>query len=462
MATNTHVALQKVSVASSVSNIEFTSIPQGYTDLVIVANGNTDAATTTKLNVGNGSIDTSSNYSWTVLSGTGSAANSYKESSVTFTQNERYANWDASSNANTILHIQNYSNTATYKTWLTRGNNTTAGVDAIIGLWRSTAAINTIRISCTNAGRTFSAGATFSLYGIAAEGTSPTPKATGGAIYSDSTYYYHVFGSTGTFTPLQSLSNVEYVVVAGGGGGGANAGSPGGAGGYRSSVVGELSGGGASAQSRVSMNSGTAYTITVGGGGAGNSVDNGGRTRGSQGSGSSIAGTAFTTVSCTGGGYGTSNGFPTPADSGNGGSGGSGGAGAAYGGGDSSGAAGSGTTGEGYAGGSAAASGLALAIGGGGGAGAAGQSISQYDGNAVYYAGNGGVGIQTVMATATGVGGDSGYLAGGGIGGDGTNGTRGLGGGGASGQNGYSNSGGGAGDAANGGSGVVIIRYLKA
>jgi hypothetical protein len=135
---------------------------------VLIANGNTDAATTTKLNVGNGSIDTGSNFSWTVLSGTGSAANSYRESSVTFTQNERFANWDSSNNANTIIQIMNYSNTTTNKTWLSRGNNAAAGVDAIVGLWRNTAAINQIRISCTNAGRTFSVGTTFTLYGIAA------------------------------------------------------------------------------------------------------------------------------------------------------------------------------------------------------------------------------------------------------------------------------------------------------
>jgi len=456
MPTNTYVALDKVTVGTATSSITFSSIPQTYTDLVMVFDGTAASATYSGIRF-NG--DTGNNYSYTYLAGNGSTAVSSRSANAP----EMYTstgNTVTTSQNNTIVHIQNYSNTTTFKTALIRNNSTTVETTAAVGLWRNTAAITSVTFKTP--GTNFAVGSTFSLYGIAAEGTSPTPKATGGAIYSDASYYYHVFGSTGTFTPLQSLSNVEYVVVAGGGGGGQNAGSPGGAGGYRSSVVGELSGGGASAQPRVSMNSGTAYTITVGGGGAGNSVDNGGRTRGSQGSGSSIAGTAFTTVSCTGGGYGTSNGFPTPADSGNGGSGGSGGAGAAYGGGDSSGAAGSGTAGEGYAGGSATAGGQALVIGGGGGAGAAGESKNNTDGSQNYYAGNGGIGVQTVMATATGVGGDSGYLAGGGIGGDGTNGTRGLGGGGAAGRNGYANSGGGGGSEASGGSGVVIIRYLKA
>jgi hypothetical protein len=163
--TYTPIATTTVSGASSYT---FTSIPSTYTDLVLIASGFTSTATTTKLNVGNGSIDTGSNYSWTVLSGTGSAANSYRESSVTFTQNERYANWDATNNANTIIQIMNYANTTTYKTWLSRGNNAAAGVDAIVGLWRSTSAINQIQISCTNAGRTFSSGTVLTLYGIAA------------------------------------------------------------------------------------------------------------------------------------------------------------------------------------------------------------------------------------------------------------------------------------------------------
>ena len=56
----------------------------------------------------------------------------------------------------------------------------------------------------------------------------------------------------------------EYVVVAGGGGAAVGGG---GAGGYRSNVSGENSGGGASAESALSLVSGI-YTVTVGAGGA--------------------------------------------------------------------------------------------------------------------------------------------------------------------------------------------------
>ena len=61
----------------------------------------------------------------------------------------------------------NYSNTTTFKTILMRANNAALGVDAIVGLWRSTAAINEIKVFPTG-GANFETGSTFSLYGIKA------------------------------------------------------------------------------------------------------------------------------------------------------------------------------------------------------------------------------------------------------------------------------------------------------
>jgi hypothetical protein len=77
-------------------------------------------------------------------------------------------------------------------------------------------------------------------------------------------------------------------VNTGGGGGGSDSGigagqGGGGAGGYRCSVTGELSGGGGSAESTVTLASNTVYTITVGGGGA--AIGAGGGASGAGGSG---------------------------------------------------------------------------------------------------------------------------------------------------------------------------------
>jgi hypothetical protein len=77
--------------------------------------------------------------------------------------------------SNTIVHIMNYSNTTTFKTYLARNNNaatsgTYVGTEAIVGLAQLTAAITSITIG-TASGSTdynFATGSTFSLYGIKA------------------------------------------------------------------------------------------------------------------------------------------------------------------------------------------------------------------------------------------------------------------------------------------------------
>ncbi len=66
-----------------------------------------------------------------------------------------------------IQQYQNYSNTTTYKTVLSRCSNPTGGTLAVAGLWRSTAAITSITLTPT-AGNWLS-GSTFTLYGIKAE-----------------------------------------------------------------------------------------------------------------------------------------------------------------------------------------------------------------------------------------------------------------------------------------------------
>lgn len=459
MASNTYVALDKKTVGSAVAYIEFTGVNQTYTDLVIVASGFTSTGTTTKLYVGNGSVDTGSNYQWQAMSSNGSSTFTYAEASAG-TQNERYANWTSSTIASTEIHIQNYAS-GYKKGWLSKGQCAATGVDFIAGTWNSTSAIDTIRIATTNGGSTFSTGTTFSLYGIRKEGTSPAPKATGGAIYSDSTYYYHVFGSTGVFTPLSSLT--ADVLVTAGGGAGANGG--GGAGGVRQF----------NNQSLTTVN----YTCTVGAGGTG-AITN---TRANAGSNSSFAGSGFTTIAANGGGGGGGT-----ASAGSGGSGGSGGGG----GGRIDFTAGTGNVGgyspvEGYAGGAGYRyiENANEPGGGGGGAGGVGQAASSTTGKP----GDGGIGatssLITAINTATGIGqivSSTAYIAGGGGGGNWTNATTlqasgGNGGGGKggvitapAGTNGLMNTGSGGGAASgienytggSGGSGVIVVRYLKA
>lgn len=247
-------------------------------------------------------------------------------------------------------------------------------------------------------------------------------------------YKVHTFTSSGTFTVLSGTAQVEYLVVAGGGGGGLGGG---GAGGYRCSVVGESSGGGASAEARITCHTG-AYPVVIGAGGVGRA--NGTSLQGGDGTSSS----AFGLSAIGGGGAGTGG---TSGSFNAGRSGGSGG------GAHNSAAPGSGTSGQGFAGG---ASSTTSNGSGGGGASAVGTGFGSGT-----IGGNGGAGVFsniTGTSTARG-GGGGGYSAG-------VCGTGGLGGGGAgnnaAGNSGSANTGGGGGGGTtggNGGSGVVIIRY---
>ena len=163
----TYEPIATQTLGSSVSSVTFSSIPQTYTDLVIVQSAFVANQMDTRLQF-NG--DTGSNYSWTVLFGSGSAAGSYRESNKTAIPTGYYSQIDISPATSTfIIQIMNYSNATTNKTVLTRGNNAASGrgVDAIVGLWRSTAAITSVALN-VDASHQYTSGSTFTLYGIKA------------------------------------------------------------------------------------------------------------------------------------------------------------------------------------------------------------------------------------------------------------------------------------------------------
>jgi len=443
---NTYTELRQTVVGTATPSVTFDiSSVSGYTDLVVIVSARSvfsAAEVAGFIRVGNGSIDTGSNYSRTRLLGTGSAASSARGTNLTA------ISWDAipagTSAAGTfgatIIQIMNYSNTTTNKTILIRSNEPNNYVAATVGLWRSTSAINQIQIY-GDGGANLAVGTTVSLYGIA-NADLGAAKATGGIITEDSQYWYHTFGASGTFTPKQALT-VDYLVVAGGGGGTAYTGG-GGAGGLRCTVT--ATGGGGALESPLSLASGTPIAVTVGGGG----------TRGTDGtgnSGSSGSNSIFSTITSTGGGGGGG-------DDINGLTGGSGG------GGGDGGNGGNPTTNQGYAGGNAT-----NAYGGGGGGGAGQVGAASWNGTTGTR--NGGNGVATIISGTSvtyGGGGGGGFRNGGtqGLGGTGGGGNGGIITGAVNGSPGTPNTGGGGGGGnatnlvgGNGGSGIVIVRYAK-
>jgi hypothetical protein len=158
---STYTPIATTTLGSAVSSYTFSSIPSTYTDLVLVSNFN-GGSFSWSTRVGNGSVDSGANYSITRLYGTGSAAASDRYTGETYFT----GNITGNSGTNSIIQINNYSNTTTFKTALNRFNDAGAIVFAIVGLWRSTVAINTLQI-VANSGN-LPAGSTFTLYGIKA------------------------------------------------------------------------------------------------------------------------------------------------------------------------------------------------------------------------------------------------------------------------------------------------------
>ena len=144
-------------LTSASTSVSLTSIPATFTDLHIVVaapGGATGGDWAIQFNG-----DTASNYSRTYIFGTGSGAGSGRNSSQT------YISLGGPRTSGIVrLNIQNYSNTTTNKTTLHYIGSAGDDVAAIVGLWRSTAAITSVRFF----GPTWPNGSTFSLYGIRA------------------------------------------------------------------------------------------------------------------------------------------------------------------------------------------------------------------------------------------------------------------------------------------------------
>jgi hypothetical protein len=134
----------------------------GYTDLILVQSV---AATAPAIGCIQVNSDTGANYSQTSMSGNGSTVSSSRASGAT-QLNTVIAHLNTAW-SNYTSHFMNYANTTTYKTCIQRYNDTALGTEAVVGLWRNTAAITSIKVYMDRA-EYYVVGSTFTLYGIKA------------------------------------------------------------------------------------------------------------------------------------------------------------------------------------------------------------------------------------------------------------------------------------------------------
>jgi hypothetical protein len=170
--TTTYEKIATTTLGSTTSTITFSSISSAYTDLILI--GSWFRVTTSGNNVGMRlNSDSGSNYSNTNLEGNGSSASSTRQTNDTYARiGAIQGGYTASTTESLpiIIQFNNYSNTTTKKTILSRYNQASVVTGAAVALWRSTSAINAIELNAYSPGTgQFGAGSTFTLYGIKAE-----------------------------------------------------------------------------------------------------------------------------------------------------------------------------------------------------------------------------------------------------------------------------------------------------
>lgn len=149
--------------------ISFTSIPQTYTDLVLIFNGGiTQDYWNAGFRINN---DSSSNYSSTTLTG---GPNSPVATRLTSGTMLAFGGGDAgtrsgSINCTGIIYIQNYTNTSMLKNILMKGSAPQTGVHITAGTYNVTTAISRIDVGTQFSGGTLAnalANSQATLYGI--------------------------------------------------------------------------------------------------------------------------------------------------------------------------------------------------------------------------------------------------------------------------------------------------------
>lgn len=157
---SSYQSIQTVTVGSGgASSVTFSSIPSTYNHLQIRVLSLGTTVTDGVLMEFNG--DTASNYYTHYLRGNGSAA------SATSNASTQYPIWTVGASASptaSVIDILDYANTNKYKTTRSLTGydaNGTGNIYLISGLWQSTAAISSIKLTCS-----LSQYSTFALYGI--------------------------------------------------------------------------------------------------------------------------------------------------------------------------------------------------------------------------------------------------------------------------------------------------------
>lgn len=160
---STYTALQTATLSSADTQINFSSIPSEYKDLILVVKGTVSGATGLRLRLNNNS---NSIYNQVVMRNNGSSP-----FSTSFSNENVFYPSDVGIGANVpfsyVCQIMDYSTANKNKQLLIR-TNTNATIDESHSLrWASNVAVNEVNVFLSG-GESYQPGSTFSLYGIEA------------------------------------------------------------------------------------------------------------------------------------------------------------------------------------------------------------------------------------------------------------------------------------------------------
>ena len=165
--------IESKTLVSAQTAIEFTSIPQTFTDLVAVCSLRSNRSAANSENVGIRFNGSTSGYSDRNLYGSGSGTLSLSQSGSYFNFLLYSSTTAGTSNTfgNAMVYIPNYtgSTNKSVGTDAVTESNSTASVQNIgAGLWSNTEAINSIRffVGFAEFATELQAGSTISLYGV--------------------------------------------------------------------------------------------------------------------------------------------------------------------------------------------------------------------------------------------------------------------------------------------------------
>jgi hypothetical protein len=162
--------IESKTLGTAQASIEFTSIPQTFTDLLLVFSMRADVGATYVNTAIRFNSDSGSNYSYRMLYGLGSGSGLNAAETQTSLRYVYSTGTVATSNTfgNAQVYIPNYTGSTAKSVSMdsVSENNATEAIQALTnGLWSGTAAITTLTLT-TQAGPNLLAGSTASLYGI--------------------------------------------------------------------------------------------------------------------------------------------------------------------------------------------------------------------------------------------------------------------------------------------------------